>query len=49
MRIGAIAGLGQLKRLGEVQALAEHLLDENPSLVRECARALGLPRTRRLS
>jgi len=40
MRIRAIAGLGRLKRLTEVQVLIEQLLDENPSVVRECARAL---------
>jgi hypothetical protein len=40
MRIRAIAGLGRLKRLSEVQVLIEQLPDENPSVVRECANAL---------
>jgi HEAT repeat protein len=40
MRIRAIAGLGRLKRLSEVQIVIEQLLDENPATVRESACAL---------
>lgn len=40
MRIRAIAGLGRFKRASELQVLVEQLVDENPSVVRECARAL---------
>jgi len=40
MRLRAVSGLGRLGRTGEAQILLEQLLDENPAIVREAARAL---------
>lgn len=40
MRLRAIAGLGGLRRSSEAGILVEQLLDENPAIVREAARAL---------
>ena len=40
MRLRAIAGLGGFRRASEAGILVEQLLDENPAIVREAARAL---------
>jgi len=40
MRLSAIAGLGRFRRSSEAGILVEQLLDENPAVIREAARAL---------